>query len=248
MAIQGKRGQTISSDVDNLVSWWREAGVDTIVGDEPRGWLEEPKTPSAAPAAAKPGSAPTSAASLADMPSDLASFRQWLLSSETLDAPVSDRLDAIGDPAGGLMILVDMPEQDDRDARGLLSGTTGQLLDRMLAAIGRDRASTYIAPLSPARIAGGAIDETTLETLATIARHHVALAAPTRLLTMGDAPSRVFCGSGLDESRGTQHIFNHDGGTVSVIATFHPRFLLRQPRFKAQSWKDLQMLTEGMTA
>ncbi|MEO1169302.1 MAG: uracil-DNA glycosylase family protein [Pseudomonadota bacterium] len=248
MVAQGKQGRTISDDVDNLIAWWREAGVDTIVGDEPRSWLEEPKKPRTAPAARGETPAPAPAPALGDMPSDLAALRQWLLSSDALAAPAADRLDAIGDPAGGLMILVDMPDQGDRDAGGLLSGEAGLLFDRMLAAIGRDRASTYIAPLSPARIAGGAIDDNALETLGTIARHHVALAGPDRLLTMGDAPSRVFCGAGLDASRGTQHIFNHDGGTVSVTATFHPRFLLRQPRFKAQSWKDLQMLIEGMTA
>ncbi|WP_299327505.1 uracil-DNA glycosylase family protein [Parasphingopyxis sp.] len=248
MGIHGKRGQAISDGIDNLVSWWREAGVDTIVGDEPRSWLEEPKKPRVAPAAKNeaPTVAPTP--NMADMPSELAAFRQWLLSSEALAAPISERLDAIGDPTTGLMILVDMPEQGDREAGGLLSGDTGLLFDRMLAAIGRDRASAYVVPLSPARIAGGAIDENALETLGSIARHHVALAGPERLLTMSDAPSRVFCGAGLDESRGTQHIFNHDGGTVSVTATFHPRFLLQQPRFKAQSWKDLQMLIEGIHA
>ncbi len=219
-----------------------------IVGDEPRSWLEAPKAPAKA-AAPKSRTAKSDApAKPVQLPGDLEGLRNWLLTADTIDAPVSDRLDTIGDPASGLMILVDMPDRSDAQAGQLLSGDAGLLFDRMLAAIGRDRASAYIVSLSPARITGGAIDENSLETLARIARHHVALAQPQQLLVMGDAPSRVFCGASLNESRGSQHNFNHDGGTVSVTATFHPRFLLQQPRLKAQSWKDLQMMTEGMTA
>ena len=238
----------ISSNIETIISWWREAGVDTVVADEPRSWLEDVKLPknSSAPAANIDARAP--APQLGDMPADLCGFREWLLTTDALASPSEERLDALGDPNGGLMILVDMPDQGDIDNGGLLSGAAGQLFDRMLAAIGRDRASTYIAPLSPARIAGGTIDAGDLDILSRVARHHVALAAPQRLLTMGDAPSRVFCEANLNESRGKQHIFNHDGRTVPVIATFHPRFLLQQPRFKAQSWKDLRMTIEGMNA
>ncbi|RED15420.1 uracil-DNA glycosylase family protein [Parasphingopyxis lamellibrachiae] len=218
-----------------------------IVGDEPRSWLEEPKSRArrAAPKSTGTPDAPTLPAKL---PTDLDGLRSWLLSTDSIGVPEIGRQDTIGDPASGLMILVDMPDRADTEAGTLLSSDTGLLFDRMLAAIGRDRASTYIAALSPARITGGAIDANSLEMLGRIAKHHVALAQPERLLVMGDAPSRVFCGSSLNESRGSKHNFNHDGGTVSVTATFHPRFLLQQPRLKAQSWKDLQMMTEGMTA
>ncbi|QLC24336.1 uracil-DNA glycosylase [Parasphingopyxis algicola] len=240
--------RTINNDIEHTIGWWREAGVDVIVGDEPRSWLEDAKPPEKDPKAGKSPKTADMPAKPLQMPADLAAFRAWLLSTEALGAPAADSLDAIGDPASGLMILVDMPEKDDRQGGQLLSGDTGRLFDRMLAAIGRDRASAYIAPLAPMRVAGGTIDDNGFDILARAARHHVALARPDRLLLMGDTPSRVFCGASLNESRGKKHIFNHDGGTVSVTATFHPRFLLRQPRLKAQSWKDLQMMIEGMTA
>lgn len=239
--------QAINSEIENTVGWWRDAGVDVIVGDEPRSWLEEPITRARKASAKSPGT-PDKPTGPAQLPADLDGLRNWLLSADSIDVPKVGRLDTIGDPASGLMILVDMPDRADAEAGTLLSGETGLLFDRMLAAIGRDRASTYVAALSPARITGGAVDVDNLESLGRIAKHHVALAQPERLLVMGDAPSRVFCGASLNESRGSQHNFNHDGGTVSVTATFHPRFLLQQPRLKAQSWKDLQMMIEGMTA
>lgn len=240
--------RAISKDIENTINWWRDTGVDVIVSDEPRSWLEEAKLPaktSTEKGAAKPAETPAVSITI---PEDLDALRKWLLTTDALAMPLSDRLDAMGDPASGLMILVDMPDRGDTEAGQLLSGDTGLLFDRMLAAIGRDRASTYVVPLAPARITGGTIDESSLDILARAARQHVALAQPNQLLLMGDAPSRVFCGSSLDESRGTQPKFNHDGGSVAVTATFHPRFLLQQPRLKAQSWKDLQMMTEGMIA
>lgn len=240
--------QAINNEIENTVGWWRDAGVDVIVGDEPRSWLEEPKGPATKAATNSIAAKSDDPVRPVQLPSDLESLRSWLLTTDAIDAPIAGRLDTIGDPASGLMVLVDMPDRGDAEAGQLLSGDTGLLFDRMLAAIGRDRASAYIVPLSPARITGGAVDENNLENLARIARHHVTLTHPQHLLVMGDAPSRVFCGASLNESRGSQHNFNHDGGTVSVTATFHPRFLLRQPRLKAQSWKDLQMMTEGMTA
>ncbi|NNC71939.1 MAG: uracil-DNA glycosylase [Sphingomonadaceae bacterium] len=232
------------SDIENTVGWWREAGVDTIVADKPRGWLEAPKAKPGKPVNGQPGETP--AIDHGPMPGNLAEFRTWLHDATTSQS-TEKPLDAEGDPASGLMIVVDMPEQGDAEAGQLVAGETGLLLDRMLAAIGRDRASIYLATICPARSVGGAIDETRREFLAKAARHHVALAAPRALLCMGDAPSRVFCGANLSEARGSQHNFNHDGGIVPVIATFHPRFLLQQPRFKAQSWKDLQMLIEGLS-
>lgn len=229
------------------MKWWQEAGVDTIVADEPRSWLEaaKPRPGQKKTKTVEADPAPPKALSL---PTDLGELRAWMMSTDLIAGSAADRLDAIGDPASGLMILVDMPERGDSAAGTLLSGDAGLLLDRMLAAIGRDRASTYIATLCPGRIAGGAIDETTLDILDQVARRHVALAAPSQLIVMGDAPSRVFCGASLDESRGSQHNLNHDGGNVPVTATFHPRFLLKQPRLKAHSWQDLQMVIEGMTA
>ncbi len=229
------------------MKWWEEAGVDTIVADEPRSWLEAAK-PRPGQKKAKPLEAEPAAPKALSLPANLGELREWTMSTDVIAGSTAERLDAAGDPASGLMLLVDMPERGDSEAGTLVSGDAGLLLDRMLAAMGRDRASTYIAPLCPVRIAGGSIDQIMLDILSQVARRHVALAAPSQLIVMGDAPSRVFCGASLDESRGSQHNFNHDGGNVPVTATFHPRFLLKQPRLKAHSWQDLQMVIEGMTA
>ena len=148
-----------------------------------------------------------------------------------------------GSAASGLMILVDMPERGDTDA--LLSGAAGRLFDRMLAAIGRDRASVYLAPFSTVRPVSGRIVSELERSLAAVALHHVALVAPRRVLLMGSCPVQALCGTDLRAARGGLRALNHHGGKTQAVATFHPRFLLETPMAKAEAWKDLLMLSGG---
>lgn len=239
---------TGKTEIDSLIDWWRQAGVDTIVADEPASWLEDkPKKPQ--PRAQSRGSQPTADIPRTPaMPDTLEAFQAWWREHEFEGLPQSGKVEPAGDPASGLMVMLDMPEPGDVSDGRLAAGDVGLLLDRMLAAIGRDRASIYLASLGPCAMPGGSLDEDRIEPLAEIARRHIALAAPKFLLLMGEATSRALCGSNLAEARGQLRTVNHDGGTVAAIATFHPRFLLRQPGLKAESWKDLQLLLEGLDA
>ena len=121
----------------STLAWWQEAGVDTIVGESPRNWLAPAREVREAQAdfAAAPPPAP------AALPDTLEAFQSWLLASDQLPfaAPTAARVGPGGDPASGLMIMLDMPSAEDAAAGRLLSGEAGALFDRMLAAIGRGR-------------------------------------------------------------------------------------------------------------
>lgn len=231
----------ISDAFASTLDWWREAGVDTLVAERPRDWLK-PAAKEVPEPAAQAASAP------AALPADLAALRAWLLTSDAVPGPPAQRLDSSGDPAAELMVLVDCPEPGDREAGALLGGEPGELFDRMLAAIGRERAAVYLAALSPARPASGRIEDDIRDILAPIAAHHVALAAPRFVLAMGEASSRALCGANLASARGRLHEINQDGASVIAVASFSPRTLLQRPAWKAESWKDLQLLMEGMNA
>ncbi len=159
----------MSSDwAASALSWWEQAGVDVIVGEAPRDWLNPgTKAPAPPPEPAR-----------AQMPAALDAFRDWLASTETLPfaTPSAPRVGPAGDPASGLMMLTDMPGDDDAAAGTLLSGEVGALFDRMLAAIGRSRDTIYLAAFSPIRPPAGRIDDESIRALADIARHHVGLA------------------------------------------------------------------------
>lgn len=226
----------------SALDWWRAAGVDVPVGDAPRNWLAEP--PAGAPAHAPAPPRPAKPA----IPATLAEFRAWAETAPSLpDGSLPGRrLLAEGDAAANLMIMIDMPEPADGAAGRLLSDETGRLLDRMLAAIGRDRDSVYLASLCLARPAGGRIDAAALPAIGEIGRRHIALAAPKRLLLMGPATSRAILGTELVEIRGKLRIINHEGANVETVASFAPRFLIQNPARKADVWKDLRLLIGGI--
>lgn len=213
----------------SAVEWWREAGVDIIVDEAPRDWLAAPR-----PAAA------TAAPTHASLDSLDALLR--LYESDPMFGPVAGRLLPRGNIASGLMLLTDQPEPGDAEAGEIIAGEAGRLFDRMLAAIGRDRAAIYLAAITPIRVPGGRVSAKHLAQWTEVARRHVALAAPRALLLLGEAASRAFLGTSLVEARGRTHILNLDGANVAAIATFHPRFLLQQPARKADAWRDLRLL------
>ena len=228
----------------SAIDWWTAAGVDVLVDEAPRDWLAPSTARVAAPASAT-SSTPVAAHDKA-LPTDLAAFQAWLLASPDvpLAGPPALRVGPAGNPAGGLAVVTDMAEPEDRAADQLLSGAVGRLVDRILAALGRDRASAYLLPLVPGRPPNGRIDAASLPRLAEIARTHIALAAPRMVVAFGDAASCALAGDDLSASRGTVHSLDLGSGTVPLVTTFHPRFLLQHPAAKAHAWRDLQPIVD----
>jgi DNA polymerase len=225
----------------SALEWWRDAGVDVLVGDDPFDWLaaEEPVAV-ASPADAAP------ALSAAALPATIADFLTWRTGEAAPEAEWRVPLVTASGPADAdLMILIDCPERDSADS--LLGGAAGRLFDRMLAAIGRSRADVHLASVCAARPIAGRMPRDMEARLGEIARQHASLAAPRRLLVMGDAASRAVLSANVMEKRGRLHVLNHNGGkTTEVVASFHPRMLLERPALKAEAWKDLQLLTAGI--
>jgi DNA polymerase len=237
----------------SLIRWWRDAGVDTLVEDQARDWLAAPKPlplserSNAAKAAESPAPArrsqPLSPENEKEVfPPSLPALIDWMRDSG--DVPEArwgrTRVLAAGDPQSDLMIMIDAP-----DAGELIGGETGELFDRMLKAIGRDRGSIWLAPFATVRPVGR-IPREALRRLTAIARHHIGLVAPKRLLIMGDTPSRALLGTEVIPARGHYHSLNLGAATVEAVATVHPRLLQERPSFKAQAWKDLQLVMEGL--
>jgi uracil-DNA glycosylase len=225
----------------SALEWWRDAGVDVLVEDTPRDWLADV---SKAIAPVVPAPAATASAAL---PATIEAFLAWRLSA---DAPEADwgaaKIAASGPVDADVMVLVDCPEREDCDA--LMSGAVGRLFDRMLAAIGRSRADVHVAALCAARPVAGRMPREIEARLGEIARHHVALVAPKRLLVMGNAASRAILPTDAAGSEENLPVVNHANGKVTeVVTTYHPRFLLEKPAAKAEAWRDLQMLIGGMT-
>ena len=233
--IEEMRGDVDRATAASALGWWLEAGVDVAVGETARDWRRS--VPAAAPVAA--AAAPVTNAPR-DTPRDLAAFRAWLEVEPglPLDRPGTRRVLPIGAEAAPLMLFADFPSAQESAEGRPLAGESWVLAQRMLAAIGIAPDAAYLATLACFHAPGARLDGGELERCATIARDHIRLAKPERLLLFGDAPARALTGHPLAAARGKVHRIEG----VRAVATFHPRWLLQRPSDKALAWKDLLLL------
>jgi uracil-DNA glycosylase family 4 len=158
---------------------------------------------------------------------------------------------ADGNPEASVMLVGEAPGRDE-DIQGVpFVGRSGQLLDRMLAAIGLDRRSVYIANVVPWRPPGNRTP-TPQETAACrpfIARQ-IELVDPDFLICLG-APSAAELMNntqGILKFRGQWREFDTGTRTIRAMATLHPAYLLRQPLQKRLAWRDFLLLKEALDA
>lgn len=232
------RANLSAPEAASLLQWWAEAGVDTLVDESPRDWLR-PK--------AKAPPIPATAAAPDALPAQLDLFHKHLRTSDSLPfaSPAAPRICPSGDPASGLMVIIAMPEAADCESGGLLAGEAGRLFDRMMAAIGRDRDSLYLASLSCFRSPTGRLTDPEASQCAALARHHIGLVAPKALLLFGDSCAKALLGLSVAQARGRWHEIVTHAGPIKTIVTIAPDYLLKQPPAKAHAWADLQMLVQG---
>jgi DNA polymerase len=209
------------------------------VQEEPRNWLKpaSPRTQfkAAEPPLAEPNVAPPSHETLAALQEWLASSTQLPLASGT-----ARRILPQGPENAPVMLLADAPTLEDFAAGQPIGGESWELAKRMLAAIKISADQAYSASLSCLHVPGARMSPADREACAEIARRHIQLAKPRRLLLLGDGPAQALLGKPLAQARG--HVHKVEG--VRTVATFHPRHLINQPSNKSLAWKDLLLLME----
>jgi len=145
-----------------------------------------------------------------------------------------------GDPAARLMFVGEGPGADG-DALGLpFVGRAGQLLNNMVAAMGLKREEVYIANVVKCRPPGNRVPEQIEgDTCAPFLFRQIAAVCPQVLVALGATAATWLLGARqpLAGLRGRVHSVR---GT-QLIVTYHPAFLLRDPRQKKEAWADLQM-------
>ena len=138
------------------------------------------------------------------------------------------------------MLLSDAHTFEDSAVGQPIGGDAWELAKRMLAAIRIPVEQAYTAPLNCIHVPGSRMSPADREACARIAREHIRLAKPRRLLLLGEGPSQALLGKPLPQARG--HVHKVEG--VRTVVTFHPRALINQPSNKSLAWKDLLLLME----
>lgn len=156
---------------------------------------------------------------------------------------------ADGNPQAEVVLVGEAPGSDeDRDGRPFV-GVSGQLLDRMMAAIGLTRDDFYVANTVYWRPPGNR-SPTQPEAAACLPfiQRQIELVAPKILVLVGGAAAKTLLNraDGITRLRGRRFEYESPGlaGPLPALATYHPAFLLRQPSQKREAWQDLLTLQE----
>lgn len=145
-----------------------------------------------------------------------------------------------GDPNARLMFVGEGPGADE-DAQGLpFVGRAGQLLNNMIAAMGLKRGEVYIANVVKCRPPGNRTPEPVeANTCMQFLWRQIDVVKPEVIVALGATAATYLMGgkASLASLRGRIHSLRG----AKLIVTYHPAYLLRDPRQKAEAWKDLQI-------
>jgi DNA polymerase len=156
----------------------------------------------------------------------------------------------VGNPHAELMFVGEGPGADE-DAQGEpFVGRAGQLLNNMIKAMGLRREDIYIANIVKCRPPGNRQPERDeCETCSPFLMRQIAAIKPKVMVALGATAAKnlLAINAPMTELRGRWYDFKPAGSDPSwpgarLAVTYHPAFLLRDPRQKGEAWKDLQMV------
>ena len=152
-----------------------------------------------------------------------------------------------GNPKSKIMLIGEAPGANE-DEEGLpFVGRAGALLDKMLAAIDLDRKKVYISNIINFRPPDNRrpTDEEIKRYLPFITKH-IEIISPKILVLLGSTAMNALIGNEvvISKMRGKWIEKKFGNCKTSVIITFHPAFLMRQPAQKKMAWIDLKMIRD----
>ncbi|MDR3497940.1 MAG: uracil-DNA glycosylase [Parvibaculum sp.] len=152
---------------------------------------------------------------------------------------------ADGNPNARVMLVGEAPGRDE-DLQGKpFVGPSGQLLDRMLASIGLDRTSVYIANTLPWRPPGNRTPTPAEQAICMpFIEKQIELSSAEVLVLVGGVSAKQLLATdtGIMKLRGRWGTYRAGGRELPALPIFHPAYLLRQPAQKRLAWRDLLAL------
>jgi len=254
-------------DLAALLRWYVDQGLDETIGEEAIDRLA-PVPLAAVAAAAPPARVPTplrapvapprapvplespqlveDARALAERCTSLAELEAAVRAFEgcALKRTAKNTVFADGTPGAPVMIVGEAPGADEDRLGKPFVGVSGQLMDRMMAAVGLTReGGFYITNILFWRPPGNRTPTLAEQAMClAFTRRHIELAQPKLLVLAGGVAAKAVLDTteGIMRLRGKWASYRlSDGTELPTMPTFHPAFLLRTPASKRQSWQDL---------
>jgi uracil-DNA glycosylase len=154
----------------------------------------------------------------------------------------------VGNPNANIMFIGEAPGADEDEQGEPFVGRAGQLLNNMIKAMGIQREDIYIANVIKCRPPGNRTPEPAeCAVCSPFLLKQIDVIQPKVIVALGAVASRALLGLNqpMSQLRGQWHDFRG----YALAVTYHPAYLLRDPRQKAAAWQDLQMVMKrlGMT-
>jgi len=234
--------------------WHLDAGVDETIGETPVNRYAQPAKAAPKSVTTMQAAEPASSAHLAIACNSLDQLRAAMESYDgcALKRTCQKTVFADGNPKAELMLVGEAPGADE-DRIGLpFVGASGKLLDAMLAAIGLDRSSVYIANVVPWRPPGNRKPEPSeVELCLPFITRQIELVDPKLLLLLGGAPTSALLArtDSITRLRGQwiDYSSNRLSHPIPALPTFHPAYLLRTPAHKKEAWRDLLAVKQRLS-
>ena len=151
----------------------------------------------------------------------------------------------VGNPRAELMFIGEAPGADEDEQGEPFVGRAGQLLNNMMKAMGLRREDIYIANIIKCRPPGNRTPERDeCETCSPFLMRQIEVIGPKAIVALGAVAAKTLLAinAPMSELRGQWYDFR---GTKLAV-TYHPAYLLRDPRQKKEAWKDLQMVMKEL--
>lgn len=156
---------------------------------------------------------------------------------------------ADGNPDARVMFVGEAPGADEDRVGKPFMGRSGQLLDRMMKAIGLDRTGAYVANIVPWRPPGNR-NPTPQEVSVCrpFIERQIELVDPDLIVCLGSPSTQTLTGTkdGILKARGRFFPYRLPNREVRALATLHPAYLLRQPVQKRLAWRDFRLVRAAL--
>jgi uracil-DNA glycosylase len=248
------------SSAEALLAWYAAMGVDETIGEVPvNSFAPPPPNPPRLQSAARQSPPrPTTAAATGLFDRSAVGEAATLEALEAMVAAfdgcglkrtAKTLCFARGSTTARLMLVGEAPGRDE-DLQGKpFVGRAGQLLDRMLAAIGLDEGSVYITNTVYWRPPGNRTPTPEeIEACAPFLAKQIEILAPQVLVLLGGAAAKSLLGvsEGIMRLRGKWLSYSCAGREIRTLATLHPAYLLRNTADKRLAWRDLLMIKAAL--
>ncbi len=215
----------VSNNAKRILEWFVEAGISDISTNSPEILGKKTKEIST-----------------------LAKLREIM---STVDIPIKNcalnMVFGVGNEKADVLLLGEAPGAEE-DRQGIpFVGQSGQLLDKILAAVDFDRTKVYITNILPWRPPGNrtpTLDEITL--FRPYVLKHISLINPKIVVCLGGTASKALLQTNQSMTQLRGKWTKIDGLEAQILPTFHPAYLLRSPSQKREAWLDFLMIRQKL--